>query len=94
MSELAQGRSGGSIGSSGGSLVATPDCGSACSPGFESSNLPSLQWTAGPYMGCHQGGHFAVGCPLRGGRGEYKKIGTYVPPKNLRKNKGERSILI
>jgi hypothetical protein len=33
--------------SSSGSLVATPDC-ENCSPGFESSNLPSLQWTASP----------------------------------------------
>jgi hypothetical protein len=24
-------------------------------------------------MGCHLGWHFAVGCPLIGGRGEYKQ---------------------
>jgi hypothetical protein len=29
-------------------------------------------------MGCHLGWHFTVGCPLRGGRGECKKIRTIV----------------
>jgi hypothetical protein len=28
-----------------------------------------------------------VGCLLRGGRGEYRTIGTSVPPKKLRKKK-------
>jgi hypothetical protein len=42
-----------------------------CSPGFESNNFPSLQWTASPWMGCHLGWHFSVGFPLRGGRGEF-----------------------
>jgi hypothetical protein len=35
-------------------------------------------------MGCHLGWHFPVGCPLRGGRGEYKTIGTYVLPKTIK----------
>ncbi len=74
---MAQGSSGGSreqwwlIGSSGGSLVATPDCEAAVlgsnpaiSPAYR--GLPVLR-----KMGCHLGWHFAEGCPLRGGRGEY-----------------------
>ncbi len=42
-----------------------------CSAGLETSNLSILQWTASLELGCHLGWHFAVGCPLRGGRGEY-----------------------
>jgi hypothetical protein len=39
-------------------------------------------------MGCHLGWHFPVGCPLRGGIGEYNKtIGTYVPPKTIKEKK-------
>jgi hypothetical protein len=39
-------------------------------------------------MGCHLGWHFAVGCPLRGGRGKYKKtIGTSVPQKTIKEKK-------
>jgi hypothetical protein len=39
-------------------------------------------------MGCHLGWHFAEGCPLRGGRGEYVyTIGTYVPPKIIKEKK-------
>jgi hypothetical protein len=37
-------------------------------------------------MACHLGWHFAVCCPLRGGRGEYKK-GTTVPPKTIKEKK-------
>jgi hypothetical protein len=33
------------------------------------SELPVLGWA----MGCHLGWHFTVGCPPRGGRGEYKQ---------------------
>ncbi len=35
--------------------------------------LPSLQWTVSSKMGCHLVWYFAVGCPLKGGRGEYKQ---------------------
>jgi hypothetical protein len=48
------GSSGGSLGSSGGSfreqwwLIGSDTRLRNCSPGFESSNLPSLQWTASP----------------------------------------------
>jgi hypothetical protein len=35
-------------------------------------------------MGCHLGWHFTVGCPLRGGRGKCKIIGTSVPPKTIK----------
>jgi hypothetical protein len=38
-------------------------------------------------MGCHLGWHFTVGCPLRGGRGKCKIIGTSVPPKTIKKKK-------
>jgi hypothetical protein len=38
-------------------------------------------------MGCHLGWHFTVGCPLRGGRGKCKIIGTSVPPKTIKENK-------
>ncbi len=68
---MAHGCSGGS-GSSGGSLVATPDCkpvvtGSnpAISPAY--SGLPVLRQVA------FWDGNFTVGCPLRGGRGVYKQ---------------------
>jgi hypothetical protein len=37
-------------------------------------------------MGCQQGWHFAVGCPLRGGRGEHKQEGLLFHQKKLRKN--------
>jgi hypothetical protein len=40
-------------------------------------------------MGCHLGWHFAVGCPLRGGRGNVN-IGTFVPQITI---KGEKNIL-
>jgi hypothetical protein len=35
-------------------------------------------------MGCHLGCHFPVGCPLRGGRGEYKNNRTSDPPKTIK----------
>jgi hypothetical protein len=38
-------------------------------------------------MGCHLGWHFAVGCPLRGGRGKYKQQGLLFHQKQLRKKK-------
>jgi hypothetical protein len=38
-------------------------------------------------MGCHLGWHFPVGCSLSGGRGEYKTIGTSVPPKTIKEKK-------
>jgi hypothetical protein len=38
-------------------------------------------------MGCHLGWHFTVGCPLRGGRGKCKIIGTSVPPKTIKEKK-------
>jgi hypothetical protein len=38
-------------------------------------------------MGCYLGWHFTVGCPLRGGRGKCKIIGTSVPPKTIKKKK-------
>jgi hypothetical protein len=38
-------------------------------------------------MGCHLGWHFAVGCPLRGGRGKYKQKGLLFHQKQLRKKK-------
>jgi hypothetical protein len=38
-------------------------------------------------MGCRLGWHFTVGCPLRGGRGKCKIIGTSVPPKTIKKKK-------
>ncbi len=40
-----------------------------------------------PEMGCHLGWHFAVGCPLRGGRGEYEQQGL-LHQKQLRKKFG------
>jgi hypothetical protein len=41
-------------------------------------------------MGCHQGWHFTVDCPLRGGRGKFKIIGTSVPPKTIKKKKKKK----
>jgi hypothetical protein len=52
------------VGSSGGSLVATPDCKT------EIQQSPQLTVDCCPEMGCHLGQHFAVGCPLRGSRGK------------------------
>jgi hypothetical protein len=34
-------------------------------------------------MGCYLGWHFAVGCPLRGGRGEFRK----KTPKTIKEKK-------
>ncbi len=51
-------------GSSGGSLVATPDCKPAV-PGLNPAI--SLQWTANPWTGCHLGWYSIVSCPLRRG---------------------------
>jgi hypothetical protein len=44
-----------------------------------------------PEMGCHLGWHFAVGCPLRGGRGKYIKKNSrdFCSTKN---NSGKKSI--
>ncbi len=60
-----------------------------CSPRFESGNLPSLQWTAIPWMGCHLGWYSTVSCPLRGSRGEIinTKKGPLVHQKQIRKKK-------
>jgi hypothetical protein len=33
-------------------------------------------------MGCYLGWDFAVGCPLRGGRGEYKNKRDFCSTKN------------
>jgi hypothetical protein len=44
-------------------------------------------------MGCHLGWHFTVGCPLRGGRGKCKKIGTSVPPKTIKKKKKKKKYI-
>jgi hypothetical protein len=44
-------------------------------------------------MGCHLGWHFTVGCPLRGGRGKCKIIGTSVPPKTIKKKKSVQGAL-
>jgi hypothetical protein len=41
-------------------------------------------------MGCHLGWHFAVGCPLRGGRGKKKIIGTSVTPVDCEKKKNNK----
>jgi hypothetical protein len=38
-------------------------------------------------MGCHLGWYFAVGCPLRGGRGKYIQKGTSVPQKTTKEEK-------
>jgi hypothetical protein len=38
-------------------------------------------------MGCHLGWRFAVGCPLRGGRGKIYKKGTSVPQKTTKEKK-------
>jgi hypothetical protein len=42
-------------------------------------------------MGSHLGWHFAVGCPLRGGREKYKQytVGPSIPPIKI---KGENKI--
>jgi hypothetical protein len=36
-------------------------------------------------MGCYLGWHFPVGCPLRGGRGEYEQQGLLFHQKQLMK---------
>jgi hypothetical protein len=38
-------------------------------------------------MGCHLGRHFTVGCPLRGGRGEYVQKRASGPPKTIKRKK-------
>jgi hypothetical protein len=38
-------------------------------------------------MGCHLGWHFAIGCPLKGGREKYKQQGLLFHQKQLRKKK-------
>jgi hypothetical protein len=38
-------------------------------------------------------GESTVGCPLRGGRGKCKIIGTSVPPKTIKKKKRSLSSL-
>jgi hypothetical protein len=63
-------RSSGGSGSSGGSVVVTLDCETA---------------VLGSNSGLPCGMALTVGCLLRGGRGEYRTIGTSVPPKKLRK---------
>ncbi len=50
-----------------------------------SGNLPGLQWTASPEMGCHLGCYFTAGCPLRGGRGDQIQKRVSGPQKTPRK---------
>jgi hypothetical protein len=38
-------------------------------------------------MGCHLGWHFAVGCPLRGGRGVF----IYKTPKIIKEKKKKKN---
>jgi hypothetical protein len=74
----------GITGSSGGSLVATPDC--------KTADLGSNPAISPAFMGCHLGWHFPVGCPLRGDRGEYKQKGLLFHQKQLRKKKNNNKI--
>ncbi len=47
---------------------------------MKQSPQPTVDY--GPEMGCHLGWHFAVGCPLRGGRGKYKNNRDFCSTKN------------
>jgi hypothetical protein len=60
------------------------DSNPAISPAY--SRQPVLRWAAiWVGTGMVLGWYFAVGCPLRGGRGEYKQLGLLFHQKQLRK---------